>query len=77
VDTVAKHSNRGENPFEIALVDPSNVPTYITIAEKAIHLEKLKMNPNRIAVALNVERKTVVRALRWIRGKHVYPKKDP
>ena len=64
-------------PFEVALVDPSPTPTYIAIAPKALHLEELKMNPNRIAVALNVERKTVVRALCWIRSKHVSPKKDP
>ena len=63
--------------FEVALADPSPTPTYIAIAPKALHLEELKMNLNRIAVILNVERKTVVRALRWIRGKHVYPKKGP
>ncbi len=29
------------------------------------------MNLNRVAVALNVDRTTVVRALRWIKGKQI------
>ena len=66
----------GEVPFEIALVDPSDGPTYITLAEKALRLEELKINPNKIAVALDLDRTTVVRALRWIKGQPVYVKKQ-
>jgi DNA invertase Pin-like site-specific DNA recombinase len=42
------------------------------IAERAIQLSLLGMNANRIAAALEVDRTTVVRALRWIEGKPTY-----
>ena len=64
----------------VTLVALSHVPAYIMIAEKALHLNQLGMNPNRIAVALDVDRTTVVRALRWIKGKpkyHTRGFKDP
>src|SRR3990172_9847825 len=57
---------RMEVPFEVALVDSPVVPTCMGIAEKTLHLKELNMNPNRIAVALKVDRTTVTRALRWI-----------
>lgn len=41
--------------FEIAIVDPPEVPTYIGIA-----------------VALKVDRTTVLRALRWVKSIPVY-----
>jgi hypothetical protein len=50
----------GEVPFEVAIVDPPEIPTYIGIAEKALHLKELNMNPNQIAVALKVDRTTVL-----------------
>ena len=59
-------------PFEVAIVDPQEVPTYIGIAEKAWHLKELNMNPNQIAVALKVDRTTVLRALRWAKSIPVY-----
>ena len=59
-------------PFEVAIVDPPEVPTYIRIAEKALHLKELNMNPNQIAVALKVDRTTVLRALRWVNNIRVY-----
>jgi len=62
----------GEVPFEAALLHPSNLPNYITIAEKALHLKELNMNPNQIAVALKVDRTTVLRALRWAKSIPVY-----
>ena len=62
----------GEVPFEVAIVDPPEVPAYIGIAEKALHLKELNMNPNRIAVALKVDRTTVLRALRWVKSIPVY-----
>jgi len=63
--------------FEIILVDPPDAPTYVTIAVKALHLEELQMNPNQIAVALNVDRTTAVRALRWIKDESVYASSIP
>ena len=62
----------GEVPFEVAIVAPPEVPTYIGIAEKALHLKELNMNPNQIAVALKVDRTTVLRALRWVKSIPVY-----
>jgi len=58
----------GEMPFEAALTELSKVPVYQAITEQAVHLHLLGMNPNRIAVHLGVDRKTVSRALRWIRS---------
>ncbi len=58
--------------FEVALVDLPAPPSYQKIAEEALHLNQLGMNPNRIAVHLNVDRKHVERALRWISGKPTY-----
>ena len=55
-------------PFEAALTELSKVPVYQEIAEKAAHLHLLGMNPNRIAAHLGVDRKTVTRALRWIKS---------
>jgi hypothetical protein len=62
----------GEVPFEVAIVNPLEVPTYIGIADKALHLKELNMNPNKIAVALKVDRTTVLRALRWVKSIPVY-----
>ena len=45
----------GEVPFEVAIVNPLEVPTYIGIA-----------------VALKVDRTTVLRALRWVKNIPVY-----
>lgn len=70
----------GEVPFEVALFFQTEPPTYQKIADKSLHLSRLGMNPNRIATDLNVDRATVVRALRWIKGKVTYPdrgQKDP
>ena len=47
--------SEGEVPFEVAIVDPPEVPTYIGIA-----------------VALKVDRTTVLRALRWVKNIPVY-----
>jgi len=60
-------------PFEAALADLQMSPVYQRIAEDALQLQRLRMNPNRIAVALKVDRTTVVRALRWIKDKSTYP----
>jgi hypothetical protein len=67
----------GEVPFEAALVDLSDVPNYVTIAEKVLHLQELTLSVNRIAAILGVDWKTVGRASRWIRGMPVYRKESP
>ena len=59
-------------PFEVALFFQTEQPTYQKIADKAFHLSQLGMNSNRIAVLLDVDRKHVERALRWITGKPIY-----
>jgi hypothetical protein len=59
-------------PFEVAIADSPEVPNYIGIAEKALHLKELNMNPNQIAVALKVDRTTVLRALRSAKSVPVY-----
>jgi hypothetical protein len=59
-------------PFEVAIVDPPEVPTYIGIADNALHLKELNMNPTQIAVALKVDRTTVLRVLRWVKSLPVY-----
>ena len=56
-----------------ALLLRADRPVYRKIAEEVLHLLQLRMNPNRIAVALKVDRTTVVRALRWIKDKSTYP----
>jgi hypothetical protein len=64
---------KGELLFEVALDDHPEPPIYQKIADTTLHLKQLRMNPNRIAAALKVDRTTVVRALRWIKGKPKYP----
>jgi hypothetical protein len=59
-------------PFEIALFFQTEQPTYQKIADKAFRLSQLGINSNRIAVLLDVDRKHVERALRWITGKPIY-----
>ena len=59
-------------PFEVALSDLSEPPCYQKVTKEAVHLYRLGMNANRIAVALKVDRTTVVRALRWIKGNPIY-----
>jgi len=64
-------------PFEVAIVEPPEIPTYIGIADKALHLKKLNMNPNQIAVALKVDRPTVLRDLRWVKSIPVHATGPP
>jgi len=59
-------------PFEVALSDLAEPPCYQKVTKEAVHLYRLGMNANRIAVALKVDRTTVVRALRWIKGNPIY-----
>jgi len=62
----------GEVPFEAALFFQPEPSTYQKIADKALHLKELNMNLNQIAVALKVDRTTVLRALRWVKSIPVY-----
>jgi len=58
--------------LEVALADLAEPPCYQKVTKEAVHLYRLGMNANRIAVALKVGRTTVVRALRWIKGNPIY-----
>jgi len=62
-------------PFEVPLLETIAPPIYQQIAEKALHLNKLGMQPNRIAQRLGVDHTHVTRALKWINGEPVFPKK--
>jgi hypothetical protein len=44
VDTVAKHSNRGEMAFEAALLETEEQPMYQRIAEEAEHLHLMDLD---------------------------------
>jgi HD superfamily phosphohydrolase YqeK len=55
----------GEVPFEVALLEPQERPVYIRIAEIAAHLRHLGLSDSKIARHLNVDDKTVVKAIRW------------
>jgi hypothetical protein len=52
-------------PFEVPFFFQAEPPTYQKMADKAMHLSQLGMNPNRISAILKVDRTTVTRALRW------------
>jgi hypothetical protein len=73
VDTAAKNSNRGGGAVRGGAFLPDRSDDISKKTDMAMHLSRLGMNPNRIATALNVDRATVVRALRWIKGKVAYP----
>jgi len=77
VDTVAKNSNRGGDALRGRYRRTPEIPTYIGIADKALHLKKLNMNPNQIAVALKVDRTTVLRDLRWVKSIPVHATGPP
>ena len=55
----------------MALFFQTEPPMYQKVADKAMHLNQLGMNPNRIAVHIGVDRTTVTRALRWIRSHYL------
>jgi orotate phosphoribosyltransferase-like protein len=48
-------------PIEAVIVDRSEVPAYLKIAEKAAHLRQLGMSDKAIARALGVSDKTVAK----------------
>ena len=54
-------------PFQITIYDPSEQPNYQKIAEKALQLKELGLNSSAIARQLEVDHKTVSRAIEWIK----------
>jgi len=63
----------GEAPFEAALTELAQPPSYRKISEDVKRLHQLGINPNRIAVLLKADRTTVVRALQAIECKPTCP----
>ena len=53
-------------PLELALLDTSKSPIYQQIAGKALHLNELGLSHSAIARRLEVNDKTVAKAIRWI-----------
>ena len=53
-------------PFQITIYDPSEQPNYQKIAEKALRLKELGLNCSSIARLLNVDHKSVSKAIEWI-----------
>jgi GTP-sensing pleiotropic transcriptional regulator CodY len=53
-------------PFEMALVETSELPAYQKIARKALHLRELGLSDRAIAVRLGVTDKTAAKAIRWL-----------
>ncbi len=66
----------GEMPFEVALKELTEPPSYLKISEDAKRLHQLGINPNRIAVFLKADRTTVVRALRATEGNPMNPDRE-
>jgi len=52
--------------IEVTLTEVAEPPCYQKIASEAKHLNQLRMNANRIANCLGVDRTTVTRALCWV-----------
>ena len=53
-------------PFEVALVETSQPPTYQAIASKALQLRELGLSDRVIAARLGVTDKTVAKAIAWL-----------
>ncbi len=54
------------SPFEVALVEASQLPAYQRIARKALHLRELGLSDRAIAVRLGVTDKTATKEIRWL-----------
>lgn len=52
-------------PFQCVLTGITEEPIYQLIAKKALHLNELGLSNYRIAELLNVNDKTVAKAIRW------------
>lgn len=55
----------GEIPFEVALLEAEERPVYQRIAEEAERLLRLGMNYAKIARRLEVDAKTIAKAIAW------------
>ncbi len=53
-------------PFEFTLLDTATPPLYQQISAKSVQLHQLGLSKNSIAAKLNVDEKTVSKAIRWI-----------
>jgi hypothetical protein len=53
-------------PFEVALVETSELPAYQAVALKALHLRQLGLSDRAIARRLSVTDKTAAKAIRWL-----------
>lgn len=68
VDPDGKYSRirtAARSPFEVALVESSELPAYQRIA-RALHLRRLGLSDRAIAVRLGVTDKTATKAIRWL-----------
>jgi hypothetical protein len=64
-------------PFDVALVESVDPPTYQAIAPKALHLRELGLSDRAIAKRLGVTDKTVAKAIRWILETEAIPGAPP
>ena len=55
-------------PIRMTIHDPSEIPNYQKIAEKALKLNELGLNCSTIARQLEVDHKTVSKAINWIKA---------
>jgi hypothetical protein len=53
-------------PFEVALVEASELPAYQRVARKALHIRALGLSDRAIALRLAVTDKTAAKAIRWL-----------
>ena len=54
-------------PFQLTIYDPSEQPNYQRIARKALQLKELGLTRSSIARQLNVDHKSVSKAINWIK----------
>ena len=55
-------------PFAVALLETALQPVYQQVAKKALHLRELGLSLSAIARKLEVDDKTVAKAVRWLGG---------
>ena len=57
-------------PIEVNLLNTAQEPIYQKIANKSLHLRELGFSNGKIAEHLNVDEKTVAKAITWKAGKN-------
>ena len=57
-------------PIEVDLLNTAQEPIYQKIANKSLHLRELGFSNRKIAEHLNVDEKTVAKAITWEAGKN-------